>query len=920
MIKFHYPFRKADKTPFTDVNELYQELQKETSGHYLLGSYKFWHGGIHITDLSAPQCVRDDALCCIADGEVVAYRLNDDYRETTFGDAGPKLKYSNSFCLVRHEYASAPNPEEGANKDKRNKLTFYSLYMHLLPYQHYRLSPEEQPTPKVTMNVGDFYAYDVAPAAGPKPPACGKLSRDTKLEVLDQAENGNVTYAKGKIISGSVKDGASTTRDAGDEVWFAYLNNGAPYRNAAGQPIWTADSLPERVKPKYWKGIVTAKATQLLPLYNAPVNAIDGQPAGTRKGNAELCVTSEVKFDSRKVLTLMIDNQPQRMAECTKVSGGCWGPEPVPATFWTIVENEGPNKKVNWGEVAPQGFDEVICVGTAIKAGDPVGYLGYIENIKNEQGEIESNYQAHVELFTTDTQVKDFLQNAAGLKTGEQYLHLPSETVLKKKAPATDSLSLTKKHVIDLRAAPIIQDGGEDYYDVSVVENGQTISGGLKKTDATIITQHDREKLGFEIVEESNAMADGFVDPEDMPQFFKDLFAQIDTDGDKTAEPDELKAAMMNPAMRDQWARLVAYHPTEWKERADSPKWSRLDQLFPTIPKTVKHEKERIDNFVFWDQLSGRAQMASSLIWHFHPIEFISNMSVTKSCTCNAIVKVTRWPTSTMVHYGPLHTGDRNLGEAPEWGEMISEGKVTENEKTIIVVMSANEAKLNGVQSYDGEIITAGAMQKTINITGGGELPAQIKKFKDQHPIAFVELFESNGWRLDETSSSPKMFYQGDARANGAKLEGESLKNNLKIGCSDATFGRVVDCQPVAVMACAMSNPLYVKIQITDFIDRLHSALGKKPTGYNFTANTFFKTLLGKAVVLDHDINRPSYVKDDLGSALDTFFAQNPTVNRNINTWGDAYDIYENKVLELYGVGRRMTNASVRYNHLKAGF
>lgn len=627
MIKFHYPIRKADKTPFTDANELYQALEGETTGHYLLGNHKFWHGGIHITDQSAPQCVLDDALCCIADGEVVAYRLNDDYRETSFGDAGQKLKYSNSFCLVRHEYQSAPNPEEGANKDKRNRLTFYSLYMHLLPYRHYRLSAEERPTPKVTMNVGDFYAYDVAPASGPKPPACGKLSRGTKLEVLDQAENGSVTYAKGKIISGSVKDGASTTRGAGDEVWFAYLNNGAPYRNAAGQPIWTADALPERVKPKYWKGTVIAKATKRLPLYNAPGNPIDGQPAGTRKGNAELCVTSEVKFDSRKVLTLMIGNQPQRMAECTLVSGGCWGPEPVPATFWTIVENEGLKKTVNWGEVAPQGFDEVVSVGTAIKAGDPVGYLGYIENLKNEDGETTSKFQVHLEVFATGAEVNDFLQNAAGLKTGKQYLHLPSATVLKKKAPATDSLSLTKKHVIDLSAAPLIQDGGEDCYDISVVENGRTISGVLKKSDADIITQHDWEKLGFQIVEESNAMADGFVDPDDMPQFFRDLFAKIDTDGDGTAEPDELKAAMRDPATRDQLTRLVARHPTEWKEKSDSPKWSRLDQLLASIPKTLQHEKQRLDNFVFWDQLSGRAQMASSLIWHFHPISFIDNFT-----------------------------------------------------------------------------------------------------------------------------------------------------------------------------------------------------------------------------------------------------------------------------------------------------
>ena len=74
----------------------------------------------------------------------------------------------------------------------------------------------------------------------------------------------------------------------------------------------------------------------------------------------------------------------------------------------------------------------------------------------------------------------------------------------------------------------LIQDGGEDCYDVSVLENGQPVSGLLMKRDAELITQHDWEKLGFQIIEESNAMADGFVDPKDMPQFFRDLCTKIE--------------------------------------------------------------------------------------------------------------------------------------------------------------------------------------------------------------------------------------------------------------------------------------------------------------------------------------------------------------------------------------------------------
>lgn len=918
-MNFQYPIRKADGKQFTDAEELYKVLEGETSGHYLLGSNKFWHGGIHISDKSAPQCKLNEPVRCMADGEVVAYRLNQDYLQSTFGDNEKKLKYSNSFCLVRHEYKSAPNPEEGANKGKQNKLNFYSLYMHLLPHARYPLAPEETPAKKVTMKVGDFNAYPTAPPPGVVSQPDGKLVNGTRLEILETAESGELTYAKGKILSGSVKKGAAKTHGVGDAVWFAYLKNGEPYKNSLDTQIWKEELVPERLRPNYWRGKVKAKVVKRLPLYEAPANPTNGQPAGSPKGTLQLSVDSVIEFDSKAVLNLAVGNQIMRMASCTLVSGGLWGDGVTPTAFWACVENVVPNKYLSWDTVTPSEFDSVVATGTGIKAGDPIGYLGLTENLTGEDGGVTNKYQVHVEIFTAEADVKDFLKNVAGLKIGKQYLHLAAGAELKKKAPATGSISVKKEHAVDLSKAPVIKEGDENWYDVSVVEDDQPLKGLVKKAGATLITQHDWEKLGFQIVEETNAVADGFLDPEDMPQFFKDLFAKIDKNHDGNVDPGELAEALKNADTRDHWAKLIAHHPTEWKDKAESAKWSKLDTLLETSPKTLKHEKERISKYVFWSELSGKAAVSSDVVWHFHPIEFISNMTAKKTCECNAVVKATRWVSSTMTHYGPLHTGDKELGSAPQWDELVSGGRITADEKKIIVVMSGNEAKINGVQCYDSEVITAGAMQKTVKVSGAGELPVQIKKFKDQYPDAYVEFFESKGWKLDETGTAPKLYYQGEARANGAKLEGQALKDNLQLGCSEATFGKVVDCQPVSVMACAIASPLYVEIQIMDFIDRLHSALGKVPTGYSFSAEKLFKSPLGKAVILDHDINRPANVKDDLGSALDTFFAQNPAVSRNVDTWGAAHGTNEQKVLDLYGNNRRMTNPSLRYTHLKAG-
>lgn len=637
LMSFQYPFRKADGKQFTDAEEVYKALENEKSGHYLLGSNNFWHGGIHISNVSAPQCVLDEPVRCMADGEVVAYRLNDDYLESTFGDgeAAKKLKYSNSFCLVRHEYKSAPNPEEGPNKGKQNKLNFFSLYMHLLPHARYPLSPEETPAKKVTMKVGDFNAYPTAPPPGVVSQPDGKLVNGTQLEILETAESGELTYAKGKILSGSVKKGATKTRGVGDVIWFAYLKNGVPYRNTANTQIWKEELLPERLRPNYWQGRVKAKLVKRLPLYDAPATPTNGQPAGSPKGTLQLNVDSVVEFDSKAVLNLNVGNQTQRMAACTLVSGALWGNGVVPPTFWACVENVLPNKCVSWQTVTPSEFDSVVAAGTGIKAGDPIGYLGQTENLTSEQGASDSKFQVHVEIFTAEADVKDFLKNLAGLKTGKQYLQLPAGTELKKVAPATGTTPLKLSHAVDLGKAPVIKVGTEDWYNVSVPDDGQTVSGLVQKAGANIITQHDWEKLGFQIVEETNVTADGFLDPEDMPQFFKDLFAKIDANHDGQVDSAELAEALKNAETRSRWSKLIAHHPTEWKDKADSAKWSKLDQLLETSPKTLKHEKERISKYVFWDELAGAAAIGQSLIWHFHPIAFLENLSAAGCCELN---------------------------------------------------------------------------------------------------------------------------------------------------------------------------------------------------------------------------------------------------------------------------------------------
>ncbi|WP_226992664.1 chitinase [Pseudomonas syringae group genomosp. 3] len=337
-------------------------------------------------------------------------------------------------------------------------------------------------------------------------------------------------------------------------------------------------------------------------------------------------MNSVIEFNSSEVVNLALDGKLQRMAKCTMLSGGLRGHGAVPPSFWACVENDPANKVLKWDSVTPTSFDTVVMTSTGVKAGDPIGYLGQTENLTGENGGVSSKYQVHVEIFTADAEVKDFLKNTAGLKIGKQYLHLASGAVLKQKAPATGTTALKQDHAVDLAKATVVKEGLDDWYEVSVIEDDQPVAGLIKKATAPVITQHDWEKLGFQIVEENNAAADGFLDPEDMPPFFKELFAKVDTNHDGDVSPGELAEALKNIDTRDQWAKLIAHHPTEWKYKADAAKWSRLDKLLETSPKTLKHEKERINKYVFWEELTGKALISTDAVWHFHPVEFLKNI------------------------------------------------------------------------------------------------------------------------------------------------------------------------------------------------------------------------------------------------------------------------------------------------------
>jgi predicted chitinase len=161
-----YPF-PLKTTHATAGPEAYlAALAAAADGFDPLGAQGLRHGGIHFGAATAGTFDQDGGVKCIADGEVVAFRLDSTLQERAYPD-GSKAGYSRGFTLVRHRLVlpppvrppasasdsanggataggpSAPVPEAAAaaTPPAADTLTFFSLYMHTLPFDGYDASP-----------------------------------------------------------------------------------------------------------------------------------------------------------------------------------------------------------------------------------------------------------------------------------------------------------------------------------------------------------------------------------------------------------------------------------------------------------------------------------------------------------------------------------------------------------------------------------------------------------------------------------------------------------------------------------------------------------------------------------------------------------------------------------------------------------
>lgn len=152
--------------PFKDTQgplEQLTHLANAAAGYYPIGRSGLFHGGVHFD--SGIGITPEQSVHCLADGEVVAFRVDTHSPKTRYfiDTLTVDKPFARNFVLVRHRLQP---PKIQGSADTPPSLTFYSLYMHLRDWKKYQEDSAiprpaywpQSPTLRVKQTVNDVLA------------------------------------------------------------------------------------------------------------------------------------------------------------------------------------------------------------------------------------------------------------------------------------------------------------------------------------------------------------------------------------------------------------------------------------------------------------------------------------------------------------------------------------------------------------------------------------------------------------------------------------------------------------------------------------------------------------------------------------------------------------------------------------------
>ncbi|MDZ9307993.1 hypothetical protein SNC90_26310, partial [Escherichia coli] len=638
---------------FSSVEALLSMLGGESSGLYLVGSQGMWHGGIHITDATIPWCALstdsepekeyyrelykgEQFIRCMADGEIVAWRVCRDYESAAIEWRGEKLFASTSFVLVKHYIQPADNAESG--------LTFFTLYMNLAPWAAY--GQQGRQADRKVAGIQRYYTSAEDMQAGRE---AGKLNKDTLVTLSDAI----VTRSRDRrqftevTITRETKNAAGETLAAGTKVWTVSDRGSLRAIKSAPVPSWWAKCTPAYTTQP--EGVVNCTSRTDWGYYLSREDVLHNKKAG------------------RLAADFPLSYEPDNTAQQVIRPGRSPGDAARTFSLVTLGRDKDTLKKgdrvwvVSDGDsltpVAPAAsgsepvFNDVYVppVPVTVSAGDNLGHMGFYQ-LPEENGK-RSRYQVHIECLSMDDMEK-FITNPG--KAGEDapvYLTWQTDAPLfdkgeqgmvagNRKTRASGILTLAKVPGVDAGGNTLTSNQDAAYYQIRP-EGGWLPAASVKK-----VSQYALDELGFVTLNKAPAsfdLIDGVKQPDNvvkgiLEQLYKAaqeenrithvlnkynyqwLLEMIDSNRDGHYSEQEYLQAIHNISYRDRLYRIIAKHASEWYYGKDDLLWKTyLDTLTRDAPLWKTYLEAFLDKMTWMKAVSEKGVALGPEPWHMHP-------------------------------------------------------------------------------------------------------------------------------------------------------------------------------------------------------------------------------------------------------------------------------------------------------------
>jgi hypothetical protein len=559
-------------------------LGKAKGGFYPVGTNGLWHGGIHF-DSGTKDAFEQSSVQCITAGEVIAYRVDENYPVTLYNEPGvvqTSAPFSTAFALVKHVLqppAPAPAPAPAGQGQGQGQgqaasaqppsIAIYSLYMHLKCWSDYKQDdklalPAFWEASSYTVNT-QRDPLTVRNAPQDRAAKLGKISKGTKVRA-----SGSGAYLKlEEIISGNTEPALKASTEAGVLGYISStLLKAERQPKALGSVVVLDPPVPIQAGELIGHlGTYQAPSGAAEPLLHMEVFSCDDVPgfiSQSRAWAAQLPAKDKTLLKVHKGASLLVKHRPD-----------------ISATNPPVSKLGEP--KVGVDLLIPQALLDGLPATHKISVNTPASndlpakktQWWHLENLlADESGNPISGWLAEEDLITTR--------------------HSPWEwegfQLLEETGKPIDKLAY------NFSARGLLSPQEQQNYQAQI-----------NKTDGGPTVAATR------------------------------LYQIVDSNNDGVLTSAEIRTALGKPWQAQILSQLITKYESEWFWNAS--KWNELDPLLASEDGQKnfiwEKEKERIEKLSWWGDLAGKQGMsADGIAWHLHPIAVVDEKPNNKRCFC----------------------------------------------------------------------------------------------------------------------------------------------------------------------------------------------------------------------------------------------------------------------------------------------